>query len=655
MAAPSKARPSVSQPCPNCQRLHDISVYVTGQKISCACGIRFEVARTDVSAAPKAASTLEGRGRDGEGAPDALLPTLAPGSRPTVASSPGALEAQGAAPGPLIPGFELLEVLGKGGMGEVWKARQSSLNRVVALKLLPPKLAADREFVARFEKEAAALAALRHPNIIQIIDRGVAGEHYYIVMEFVPGRSLREVMTGQRPTPQQALGLALQIARAVEHAHEQQIVHRDLKPENILVDDKGHVKVADFGLAGMRAPNSGGYQLTATSVAMGTVNYMAPEQRRDAKNVDHRADLYSFGVVLYELLTGDLPVGRFRLPSQRVPGLDPRLDGLIERLLAPEAEGRPERATEVVAALEPVVSSTPPGLAAAAGSTPRGALATQRPESVLERSWSGFKVALMVMGALALLVTVARSLPKGEEQVAPRAAPAWYGDTESEVFAVAKVDDGLALSFGPNGEEELNVHAGVWKVEDGALTAVQWGNQVGDSDHPKLVPRAYVAHRYFSSDRFKAEVELQVQQLPPDFPPLPPEAQRFGELSFRIKELQVSVFAIPDVGLRLGWRYFIGGKELSGNSAQDLENLVADEAPVPASGKFRLGLELSRLEGSAVDVVAKVNGQVIAHKVLPGLGGQVGKLALGCRNLACRFTAVSVKGKEVPRPASKEP
>jgi serine/threonine-protein kinase len=105
-----------------------------------------------------------------------------------------------------------------------------------------------------------------------------------------------------------------------------------LKPENILVDEKGQVKVADFGLAGMRNPGSG-FNLTATSVAMGTVNYMAPEQRRDAKNVDHRADLYSFGVVLYELMTGDLPVGRFKLPSQRVRGLDVRLDGLIEKLL----------------------------------------------------------------------------------------------------------------------------------------------------------------------------------------------------------------------------------------------------------------------------------------------------------------------------------
>jgi serine/threonine-protein kinase len=182
---------------------------------------------------------------------------------------------------------------------------------------------------------------------------------------------------------------------------------------------------------------------------------------------------------------------------------------------------------------------------------------------------------------------------------------------------------------------------------------VQYGNQVGEADRARLVPRAYVAHRYYLADKFKAEVEMQVQPLPPEFPALTPDAQRYGELSFRIKDLQVSVFAIPEVGMRLMWRYFVGGKEISGNSALDLENMVADEVPVPATGKFRLGLELNRAEGGAVDVVAKVNGQTIAHKVLPGLAGQVGKVALGCRNLACKVTSVEVKGKEVPRPAAK--
>ena len=652
MAAPSKARAQLTQSCPNCQKQHDISVYVSGQKITCVCGIRFEVTRTDVSMAPRAPSTV-----DVNLSSDALLPTLAPGSKPTVAASPNSMNPTPVAanPGaPVIPGYELFEILGKGGMGEVWRAQQSSLKRTVALKLLPPKLATDREFVARFEKEAAALAALRHANIIQIIDRGVAGDSYYIVMEFVPGKSLRDLLVGtSRPTPLEGLKLALQIARALEHAHEQHIVHRDLKPENILIDEKQQVKVADFGLAGMRAPGSD-YNLTATSVAMGTVNYMAPEQRRDAKNVDHRADLYSFGVVLYELLTGDLPVGRFRLPSQRVKGLDPRIDVLVEKLLDAEAEGRPKNAAEVVAVLESLVSLTPSSLPPVE-SLSGPPMATPRPESALEKSWGWVQRGLALIGAFALFIGAVLFWPKSSTvEPAPQRAPAWYTDTEDDLFAVVDRADGLKISFGPGGTEKINAHAGVWKLEDGALTAAQYGNQVGDSDFPRLVPRAYFAYRYYLSDKFKAEVDVQIQPLGPEFPPLPPDTQRYGELSFRIKDLQVSVFAIPDVGMRLMWRYFVGGKEISGNSAQDLDNMVADEVPVPTSGKFRLSLELNKAEGGAVDVVARVNGQTIAHKVLPNLAGQTGKIALGCRNLQCKFSGLEVKGKEVQRSATNE-
>ncbi|MFY0577371.1 serine/threonine-protein kinase [Cystobacter fuscus] len=275
--------------------------------MSCACGTRFLVRASRVAAPPTGAE-------EGDLESTFVGGTLA------------------------VPGYELLRVLGRGGMGEVWLARQMSLGRRVAVKVLPPRLAKDPEFVQRFDKEATALATLSHPHIVQIIDRGVAGEHYYFVMEYVEGRSLRDVM-GEL-SPPEALRVALQVARALECAQEKDIIHRDLKPENILVDGRGHVKVADFGLAGIRRPDST-ERLTATSVAMGTLNYMAPEQRRDAKNVDGRADLFSLGVMLYEMLTGEVPVGRFRLPSERVPGLDKRVDAVVERLLETEPEARP--------------------------------------------------------------------------------------------------------------------------------------------------------------------------------------------------------------------------------------------------------------------------------------------------------------------------
>ena len=249
----------VAQSCPNCQRLHDTSVYVSGQKVTCACGIRFEVRRLDVSTLPlpkPALSPANGAVIPTpvtlSSADSSMGPTMAPASKHNAA--PGAAETT---PGPsnadvVIPGYELLEVIGKGGMGEVWKARQVSLDRIVAVKLLPPKLARDQEFISRFDKEATALAAMSHPNITQIIDRGVAGEHYFFAMELVVGRTLRDVMNAGRPAPAEALGYGVQICKAIDYAHEQKIVHRDLKPENILIDARNHVKVADFGLAGMR-------------------------------------------------------------------------------------------------------------------------------------------------------------------------------------------------------------------------------------------------------------------------------------------------------------------------------------------------------------------------------------------------------------------
>ncbi len=648
----------VAQSCPNCQRLHDTSVYVSGQKVTCACGIRFEVHRVDVSTKPLPRAVV----------PETDLsmgPTLSPPSK----QSPAADENNGTmvTHSPVvIPGYELLELLGKGGMGEVWRARQVSLDRVVAVKLLPPKLARDQEFISRFDKEATALAALSHPNITQIFDRGVAGEHYYFAMELVVGKTLREVMNAGRPPPARALRLAAQICKAIDYAHEQKIVHRDLKPENILIDARDHVKVADFGLAGMRGSEKN-LELTATAVAMGTVNYMAPEQRRDAKHVDHRADLFSLGVMIYELLTGELPMGRFKNPSARVPGLDPRLDELICAMLETDPLARPASAAVVGAQLEACIAgSAGPAVPVHRDTQPDGpsAMAKASPPSVVERTWSGFKVGLMVLGALALLAIAVRQLPRGRDDKVPmpaRGAPAWYGDTDGELYSLGKVegDDHFLLDFepaapGPGAGEELNVHCGQWKLEDGALTAVQWGNPTDLSEHPRLVPRAYVGERYFSANDFTVEADLQLEDLSSEFPPLAPDAQRFGEVSFRIKDLQVSIYAIPEAGMRLMWRYFTpDGLEVVDNSARDLSNLVEDEMQVPL-GRFRVKLRLQKSRAGAVDVEASVNGQRFAHKILPGLAGQVGKVAMGCRNLSCRFDDLKVTGKPVARPAPRK-
>jgi len=592
--------------------------------------------------------------------PDGQEPTLTPGSRgqgvPTLAEGQAAV-----APKPVIPGYELIEIIGKGGMGEVWRAKQISLQRMVAVKVLPPRLAKDPEFVARFDKEATALASLSHPNITQIIDRGVSGDHYYFVMELVPGKSLREIISGGRPTPAEALKISVQICRAIEHAHAQQIIHRDLKPENILIDDAGHVKVADFGLAGMRGSKRN-VELTATAVAMGTVNYMAPEQRRDAKNVDHRADIYSLGVMMYELLTGELPIGRFKLPSERIRGLDRRIDDVVGRTLETEVDARPNRAREIVEALEPLLSTAS---TSALESVPGGGIATvARSEALSSQPPSYFRgsrmpvwvLPLAVLTGMGLLGAALKLWPEDADSGREAKAPPGYDDTEDELSTTVKeAGNTLTLDFGPNGTEELNAHAGVWRVENGTLVATQYGGPTHE-DHPKLVPRTYVAHRYYGADDFAIEVGMDLEDLPEEFPRLAPRTQRYGELAFRIKDVQVSVFALPDEGIRLNWRYIASdGSEQVGSSGADVEALTADEVRVPP-GHFRLGLTLTKNKGpgGSVKAEARVNNSTIVRKVLPGLSGTVGKVALGCRNLVCRFDELKVTGKPQERPAQTE-
>jgi serine/threonine-protein kinase len=557
-------------------------------------------------------------------------------------------------------------------MGEVWLARQVSLGRRVAVKVLPPRLARDPEFVTRFEKEATALAALSHPNIIQIIDRGVSGEHYYFVMEYVEGRSLREVM--RELTPSEALRVALQVARAIECAHDKVIIHRDLKPENILLDGRGHVKVADFGLAGIRRPDSR-LQLTATAVAMGTLNYMAPEQRRDAKNVDGRADLFSFGVVLYEMLTGELPVGRFKLPSERVPGLDARVDEVVARLLENEPEARYSRAAEVCQALEALVTSTSRPVLPSGGTTGMHAGPRANPvRSRLKSGWRKVRAGLTVVGGIVVLSWLVRSLVgpvsvrvSEDKKVVfgkrgPRVVPAdkpWPPNTNADLFVSStaeELSDGrvrLGVDF-VEGEEEMNAHAGTWKVADGKLQAEQGGNDA-TGGKGQLIPRAYLAHRYFSSDDFSAEVLMNVRPLGRGYPE-EPDAQHYAELSFRVTELQVSVYAIPDAGMRLSWRYTTAdGGEVVGNSAQEVEDLVRDEAPVP-QGPFRVKLRMKKKK-NGVEVEAFLNGdsEPFAHKYLEGLQGRAGKVALGCRNLACTYEGLTVRGIPMKKPQrSKE-
>jgi hypothetical protein len=256
----------------------------------------------------------------------------------------------------LFPELEILGLLGRGGMGAVYRARQPHLDRLVALKVLPPR-SSDPDAVARFSREARAMARLRHPNIVTIFESGRKGDLYYFLMEFVPGRNLRQVMTGGPVPPAEAVRIVLEVCAGLGAAHEMGHLHRDVKPENILLDERGRVQIADFGLTRPTDP-AGDARLTRSDQVMGTFAYMAPEQFHSPLDVDHRADLYSVGVVFYELLTGRRPQGRFEPPS-RLCDCGERFDAVVLRALEQDPSRRHQTAAELRAEVEALQDVAP--------------------------------------------------------------------------------------------------------------------------------------------------------------------------------------------------------------------------------------------------------------------------------------------------------
>lgn len=252
-----------------------------------------------------------------------------------------------------FPQFELLELLGRGGMGEVYKARQKKLGRMVAIKILPEPFGSSDEYTERFLREARSLALLNHPNIVTIYDFGDADGLCYFVMEYIDGVDLRRMIEAKTLTPNEALRIVPQICDALQFAHDAGVVHRDIKPANILIDKLGRVKIADFGLAKLVSKEPKDFTLTGSGDVMGTAEYMAPEQRRAAQGVDHRADIYSLGVVFYEMLTGEVPMGKFEPPSKRVQ-VDVRLDDVVLRTLEREPDRRYQKVSEVKTSVEEI-------------------------------------------------------------------------------------------------------------------------------------------------------------------------------------------------------------------------------------------------------------------------------------------------------------
>lgn len=267
-----------------------------------------------------------------------------------------------------FPELEIIDLIGRGGMGAVFKARQQSLDRVVALKVLPSAWNASGSFRERFEREAKALASLNHPNIVTIYEFGERNGRFFFTMEFVDGTDLARMLHGGELEPEMALKLIPPICDAIQCAHDRGLVHRDIKPGNILVDRAGRVKVADFGIAKLgnieesaetaKAPTGAPADLTGPHGILGTPRYMAPEQACASGEVDHRADLYALGVVFYEMLAGSPPApGEVTNPPSSIQGkVDRRWDEMVLRALEQDPDRRYQNATEIKTAVESILA-----------------------------------------------------------------------------------------------------------------------------------------------------------------------------------------------------------------------------------------------------------------------------------------------------------
>jgi serine/threonine protein kinase len=315
------------------------------------------------------------RSDGGEVGPKALLARLVAAGFLTANQAERAAKELDTLLGQQIPGYQLLERLGQGAMGTVYKARQMSMNRLVAVKVLHPRLAANPEFLQRLTREAHLAARLSHNNIIQAIDVGSAGPLHYFVMELVEGKTIREILeTGKVYEEREAVEIILQIAQALQHAHRRGLIHRDVKPANIVLTPEGIAKLADLGMA--RETDDAVLAQREKGLAMGTPYYMSPEQIRGQQNIDGRADLYALGATLYHMVTGKPPfyypeidrVLMAHLKEELTPPdhlnqkLSAGLGEVVEFLMAKDRRRRYQKAEDLIIDLECLLSGEPPKL-----------------------------------------------------------------------------------------------------------------------------------------------------------------------------------------------------------------------------------------------------------------------------------------------------
>jgi serine/threonine-protein kinase len=246
---------------------------------------------------------------------------------------------------PEIKDYEIISKIGQGGIAEIFMARQTSLNRPVAIKFLFPQFTSDSDIVRRFEQESVTIGRLTHPNIVHVIDKGKAGDRYYFIMEYVDGTSFKEIIYSKKHSLQHKLEIIIMVLKGLDYAHKNGVIHRDIKPANILLDKQGNALVADFGIA--HIVNKTDPEMTDSDIIMGTLAYMSPEQKIASAKVEIPSDLYSVGVMVYEILAGTRPLGRFKMPSEINPNIPAKFDEILGKCLAPDPCDRYQRAVDL--------------------------------------------------------------------------------------------------------------------------------------------------------------------------------------------------------------------------------------------------------------------------------------------------------------------
>ena len=369
-----------------------------------------------------------------------------------------------------IPGYRIERELAHGGMATVYLAVQESLARQVALKIMAPALAADRSFGERFLKEARTVARLHHPHILAVHDVGVDGHHYYLAMEYVPGGDLKQRIRQGALPPKDALQIAKQMAQALGYSHAEGFVHRDVKPENILFRKDGTAVLSDFGIA--KAVGSG-TKKTGTGMSIGTPHYMSPEQAQGKSDLDGRSDLYSLGVVVYEMLSGTVPfdadntigiaMQHVSAPVPQLPKPVAKLQPLLDQLLAKDPARRYANAAELVTAIDQALAGQLPAAAKAAHTQViklAAAPAEPKKGSALKWAIGGALLAVLLVGGVLLSTGGTKprvaiggsggSLPAVQAQI-PLDPPLPKGETQMPLTSLAKGDAILQITSDPVG------------------------------------------------------------------------------------------------------------------------------------------------------------------------------------------------------------